>query len=52
MKDPCDYPDANGEYHCPYEEYSESERCRVCCGHGVDEDEVDYASYYEEEEYE
>jgi hypothetical protein len=37
--DPCDIPDENGNHHCPYEDYSgyEGERCRVCCGHGVDE---------------
>ncbi len=37
---PCDYPDENGEYHCPYADtYTgyESEMCRVCCGLGVDE---------------
>ena len=38
-KTPCDYPDENGIHHCPYEDsgVSESERCRVCCGLGVDE---------------
>lgn len=35
---PCDYPDNEGNYHCPYEGVtSESELCRVCCGLGVDE---------------
>lgn len=34
---PCDYPDENGEHHCPFDNISESERCRVCCGLGVDE---------------
>ena len=37
---PCDYPDENGQHHCPYADtYAgyESEMCRVCCGLGVDE---------------
>ena len=35
---PCDYADDDGHYHCPYDDYpSDSERCRVCCGLGVDE---------------
>lgn len=37
---PCDYPDDNGKYHCPFADmYTgyESEMCRVCCGLGVDE---------------
>lgn len=36
---PCDYPDEEGNHHCPYEDYTgyEGERCRVCCGLGVDE---------------
>ena len=41
MKTPCDYPDENGRYHCPYADaYTgyESEMCRNCCGLGVDED--------------
>lgn len=44
MKNPCDYPDEFGHYHCPFEDYGgyESERCRVCCGLGVDEDSYDY----------
>ena len=46
-KTPCDYPDANGEYHCPFEDYGGSDRCRACCGLGVDED-----SYPEEDCYE
>jgi len=37
---PCDFPDENGNHHCPYEDFggAESERCRVCCGLGVSED--------------
>jgi len=49
MKTPCDYPDEFGRYHCPFEDYGgyESERCRVCCGLGVDE-----GSYgYEDEDF-
>ena len=48
MRTPCDFPDENGMYNCPYEDYCgyESERCRVCCGLGVDED-----SYPDEDEY-
>lgn len=46
-KDPCDYPDEYGNHHCPFEDYGGSDRCRVCCGLGVDED-----SYPEEEDYE
>lgn len=41
-KTPCDYlKDEDGWSVCPYENdgVSESERCRVCCGVGVDEDE-------------
>lgn len=35
---PCDYPDENGVFHCPYEGMgSESEMCRNFCGLGVDE---------------
>lgn len=37
---PCDIPDDNGSYHCPYADtYAgyEDEICRVCCGLGVDE---------------
>ena len=34
----CDFPDENGEHHCPYiGQTSESELCRVMCGLGVDE---------------
>ena len=46
MKTPCDEL-INGKHYCPYEDsgVSESERCRVCCGLGVDEDP------YPEEEY-
>lgn len=37
---PCDEPDDNGSYHCPYADiytgYAD-EICRVCCGVGVDE---------------
>ncbi len=49
MRTPCDdMRDENGLSICPYEDFGgyESERCRVCCGLGVDED-----SYDEEEEY-
>lgn len=37
---PCDIPDDNGNFHCPYKDsYTgyEDEMCRVCCGLGVDE---------------
>ena len=46
MRTPCDEM-INGKHCCPYEDsgVSESERCRVCCGLGVDEDP------YPEEEY-
>ena len=50
MKTPCDYErDGNGFSVCPYEDsgVSESERCRVCCGLGVDEDPYPY----EEDDY-
>lgn len=53
MKTPCDYlKDENGMSYCPYEDYGgyESERCRVCCGLGVDEDTYD-DSYEEKYEY-
>ena len=52
MKTPCDEL-INGKHYCPYEDsgVSESERCRVCCGLGVDEDpypdEDDYDPYYD-----
>lgn len=46
MQTPCDYlKDENGFSICPYDGVSESEKCRVCCGLGVDED------YQDEEEY-
>ena len=37
---PCDIPDENGSYHCPYADTYmgyEDEMCRDCCGLGVDE---------------
>lgn len=37
---PCDEIGDDGMHHCPYEDsYTgyESERCRVCCGLGVDD---------------
>lgn len=46
MWTPCDDPidEVNEEtgkmeihYYCPYEDYGGSDRCRVCCGLGVDE---------------
>lgn len=46
---PCNIPDENGNYKCPYAlDYmgSESEMCRNMCGIGVDEDS------YPEEDYE
>ena len=47
MITPCDTP-IDGIHYCPYEDYpNESERCRVCCGLGVDEDPYPY----EEEDY-
>lgn len=33
---PCDIPDFNGEYHCPYNAEG-SDACRHYCGCGVDE---------------
>ena len=45
---PCDCLDADGFSHCPFEDYGGSDRCRVCCGLGVDEDsypEEDYEDY-------
>lgn len=44
-KYPCDVPvevydeelGFHTEYHCPYDDYGGSDRCRVCCGLGVDE---------------
>lgn len=47
MKDiwtPCDEVGDDGMHHCPFEDtYTgyESEMCRVCCGLGVDETEVE-----------
>ena len=35
-KTPCDYPDENGEYHCPYDAQG-GDACRCYCGLGVDE---------------
>lgn len=50
MITPCDYPDENGNHHCPYADtytgYAD-EMCRVCCGLGVDDSDYDY----EEEDY-
>lgn len=36
---PCDIPDDDGVFRCPYTDYTgyEGEKCRVCCGLGVDE---------------
>ena len=51
MITPCDYLiDGNGMAYCPYEDYGgyESERCRVCCGLGVDEDSYDIDEEYED----
>ncbi len=42
---PCDVPNENGTYECPYADtYTgyESEMCRNCCGLGVDEDSYSY----------
>lgn len=44
MKTPCDVL-IDGRYYCPFEDYGGSDRCRVCCGLGVDED-----SYPDEDE--
>lgn len=35
-KTPCDYPDSEGHYHCPYDADG-SDDCRRYCGLGVDE---------------
>ena len=58
MRTPCDdLRDENRMSVCPYEDsgVSESERCRVCCGLGVDEDpypdEEDYDPYCDPEYY-
>lgn len=46
MWTPCDVPveELNEEtgkmevhHNCPYDDYGGSDRCRVCCGLGVDE---------------
>jgi hypothetical protein len=39
---PCDIPDSNGEFHCPFEaEFNSSGyACRIYCGMGVDESEI------------
>lgn len=47
---PCDEVDMFGKHNCPYEDtYSgyESEMCRNCCGHGVDEDDCRLTNEYE-----
>ena len=42
METPCDYlEDENGLSYCPYEDYGGSDRCRICCGLGVDEDDAE-----------
>ena len=48
MRTPCDEL-INGNHYCHYEDngVSESERCRVCCGLGVDED--PYPDDYEDD---
>ena len=33
---PCDYPDSDGHYHCPYDAQG-GDDCRRYCGLGVDE---------------
>lgn len=42
---PCDVPDSEGHYICPFADtyggYSD-EMCRCCCGLGVDEDPEEY----------
>ena len=53
MKTPCDFPDDEGNYRCPYSDDPTSEMCnRTCCGLAVDEDSYPYEDYeqYEEEE--
>jgi len=35
-KTPCDYPDSEGHYHCPYDADG-SDDCRRYCGLGADE---------------
>lgn len=52
MTTPCDtFKDENGLAYCPYTYVSESERCRVCCGLGVDGDEGWNPAEDEEESY-
>ena len=34
---PCDYPDYEGSYHCPYSDDPTRDMCRNYCGIGVDE---------------
>lgn len=34
---PCDYPDYDGVYRCPYSDDPTSDMCRNYCGIGVDE---------------
>lgn len=51
MRTPCDdFVDGNGMSYCPYEDYGGSDRCRVCCGLGVDEDSYDDEYEYDETE--
>lgn len=46
MKTPCDYPDEDGIYRCPYSDDPTSEMCnRTCCGLEVDEDSYPYEEY-------
>ena len=33
---PCDFPDSEGHYHCPYDAQGSND-CRNYCGLGVDE---------------
>ena len=33
---PCDYPDSDGHFHCPYDAQG-GDDCRRYCGLGVDE---------------
>lgn len=41
---PCDYPDQDGHYNCPFcSDENDYVSCRDCCGLGVDENgDVDY----------
>lgn len=51
MKTPCDYPDEDGRYRCPFSDDPTSEMCnRTCCGLAVDEDEPYPSDLYEEYE--